>query len=172
MASRMIIGLMAVATAALAACSDGSTAAPADKASAPAPSETAASAESAAAPAQAAGDAAVAANLATTPETALAALQGQWVGIEDPKSTLSVTGNQLVMGYEGDSASNETFRIDFVSECEGRPISGPRLGFTLTADDMVLCYTDLEADAETLEYFYAPRGNRQAFRRPAAATAR
>jgi hypothetical protein len=170
-----MVGLVG-ASMALAACSDGGTVAPADAstdtASAPVAGDAAATPAADAMPAQAAGDAAMAGNLATTPETALAAMQGQWVGIEDPKSTLSVTGNQLVMGYEGDSSANETFRIDFVSECEGRPISGPRLGFTLTADDMVLCYTDLDADADNLEYFYAPRGNRQAFRRPGAAAAR
>lgn len=105
-------------------------------------------------------------NLATNPETALAAMQGQWVSVEDPRSTLSVSGNQVTMGYTGDSERPAPMRLDFVSECEGRPISGPRLGFTLTEDDMVLCYTDLDVDADNLEYFYAPRGNRHAFRRP------
>ena len=107
------------------------------------------------------------ANLATSPETALAAMQGDWVSVEDPRSTLSVTGSQVTMGYQGDSEQPSAMRIDFVTECEGRPISGPKLGFTLTDEDMVLCYTDLDVDAQNLEYFYAPRGNRQAFRRPA-----
>ena len=131
----------------------------------------------AAAPVAEAGDAATApeatdaadtasTNLATTPEAALAAMRGEWVSIEDPRATLSVSGNQVTMGYAGDSTATTSFRIDFVSECEGRAISGPRLGFTLTGDDMVLCYTDLEVDAQNLEYFYMPRGNRQAFRRP------
>lgn len=133
--------------------------------------------KSAAVPAAAAGDAAPApvaddaddtasTNLATTPEAALAAMRGQWVSIEDPRATLSISGNQVTMGYAGDSTATTSFRLDFVSECEGRAISGPRLGFTLTGDDMVLCYTDLEVDARNLEYFYMPRGNRQAFRRP------
>ncbi len=104
-------------------------------------------------------------NLATNPETALAAMQGRWVSVEDPKSILSVNGNQVTMGYDGDSEQPSPLRLDFVSECEGRPISGPRLGFTLTEDDMVLCYTDLDVDADNMEYFYAPRGNRHAFRR-------
>ena len=133
--------------------------------------EPAATAETAAAPAPAdsavtaAADDAVPANLATNPDAALAAMQGQWVSVIDPKSTLNINGNQVVMGYVGEPAQ-APMRLDFVTECEGRPISGPRLGFTLADDDMVLCYTDLEVDAQNLEYFYASRGNRQAFRRP------
>lgn len=166
------LGMASAAMAVLlAGCGQNETATQ-DQAAAPAEATATAPAAPAAPTEAATADPTVPANLATNPQTALAAMQGDWVGIEDPKSTLKVTGNQLVMGYADDSASDETFRIDFVTECEGRPISGPRLGFTLTADDMVLCYTDLEADADNLEYFYAPRGNRQAFRRPAATAAR
>jgi len=116
-------------------------------------------------------DAAASANLATTPDTALAAMQGDWVSVEDPRSTLHITRNQVVMGYTGDAESPAPMRLDFVSECEGRTISGPRLGFTLTDDDMVLCYADLDVDADNLEYFYLPRGNRQAFRRAPSTSA-
>ena len=115
--------------------------------------------------ADAATETSIPVNLATNPDAALAAMQGQWVSVIDPKSTLNINGNQVVMGYVGEPAQ-APMRLDFVTECEGRPISGPRLGFTLTDDDMVLCYTDLEVDAQNLEYFYASRGNRQAFRRP------
>lgn len=162
----MVLGSMALA---LAACGQSETKAVAPDAKA---APDAATAAPVAPTTSEAGEAAPPANLATTPETALAAMQGDWVGVEDPQSLLHVAGNQVTMGYTGDGAEGDTFRLDFVSECEGRPITGPRLGFTLTADDMVLCYTDLEADADNLEYFYAPRGNRQAFRRAGTAAAR
>lgn len=118
--------------------------------------------------AEAATETSIPTNLATNPQTALAAMQGEWVSVYDPRATLSISGNQLTMGYVGDSESAEPMRIDFVTECEGRPVGNERLAFTLTDSEMTLCGVELEVDADNLEYFNAGRGNRLAYRRAPA----
>lgn len=157
-----IVSAALVTMLALTGCGQSETStAPAPDAATKASPATVAPAAAAVAPTQAA----TTANLATSADAALAAMQGEWISVEDPRATLSITRNEVVMGYTGDSESSAPMRLDFVRECEGRVISGPRLAFTLTDADMVLCYAELEVDADNLEYFYLPRGNRQAFRR-------
>lgn len=90
----------------------------------------------------------------------LALLQGTWYSTDDPASYLTVTDDQLFMGYEREDTGTDTYTITIAGKLPNDQASNPDTQYLILKqgeDTMTYAIENLTED--TLKLLYLPRGN-------------
>ena len=99
----------------------------------------------------------------------VAPLQGDWVGVDDPKAGLVITNTELGHRYEGVD-DRSMIPLMPVTDCKSQsfaPDTTPIAAFiTSGGDGERQCYTVLSVSEDVLELSVAGRGNTLRYRRP------